>query len=151
AVPVWGKSHAEAYSFRKGVAWNEGGEEDLRLTLPKPVLNIVIARKQKRGAGSGEENERNSRIHQNWYAEDKTDFNRKRRTWESLSPEKKEMLRQRMRRLKKLPPEERSRYRQRFQQWQKLSPEEREKIREDLERWNNLPPEEKEKTRLRFR
>ncbi|MGD2127087.1 MAG: hypothetical protein PVG99_13465, partial [Desulfobacteraceae bacterium] len=53
AVPVWGKSHAGAYSFRKGVAWNEGGEEDLRLTLPKPVLNIVIARKQKRGAGSG--------------------------------------------------------------------------------------------------
>ncbi len=127
--------------------------QPLRATDVQAKEEIVTARKQGRGGSSQrmEHGGKKRRDYETLSPEEKERLNRKYREWKSLPPEKQELLRRRMKRWDALPPEDRSLYERRFHQWQNLSPEERERIRERLDKWNRLPDEEKEKIRRQFR
>lgn len=137
AEDLVGGDRIEAWAVRDAV----GGE--------RAGMRLALSEKGATGREWGFED--SLRLSQPLPRGDREDFDRKRRTWESLQPERKERLRERMEQFRELPPEERDLYRQRYRQWQSLSPEERERMKRNLDRWNDLPQEERERMRHRFR
>lgn len=80
-----------------------------------------------------------------------SNFKKKYKHWQKLTPAEKQKLRRRMKQYKKMPPQERRRYQKKLQQWQNLTPEERADIQKNLDRWSQLSPQEKEAVLRKFK
>ena len=131
-------------------AWSEPSGHHAKEALYHGHDGYGVHKVQQRWVAQNDRGKKR-KSYQSLSPEEKSRLNGKIRKWKSLPPEEQKELRHRMEKYKKLPSQDRKLYKKRFHQMQELPPVERRKVKDKLKKWDSLSPKEKEEIRRKFK